>query len=164
MTIVKKNKKEQFWEVIAPEPFIIDSQVTDEQFISEMITASNADEITELIHEYLQGPRKSFIIYCAENELKKLFKKVGKGYSTKLEKNGKDWLLSVVDEENELIGRGEILPLGFKVENNEINLILEDHLSDFISRNDKGTARIKSLMYKMDMLKNQMNNGNTILS
>ena len=80
-------KKEQYWEVVAPEPFVIDTRVTDEQFISEMVSVSNSEEITDLIHSYLQGPTTTFIIHCSENELKKMFNISGTGYKTKMERD-----------------------------------------------------------------------------
>jgi len=157
-------KKEQYWEVVAPEPFVIDTRVTDEQFISEMVSVSNSEEITDLIHSYLQGPTTTFIIHCSENELKKMFNISGTGYKTKMERDGKNWCLSIIDKDNEVIGHGEILSLGVKVEKEHIKNLMIEHLADFVSKYDKGNARIKSLMYKMEYIKSKMNTGTTILS
>ncbi len=163
--VVKKNtKKPQYWEVIAPEPFVIDTTVTDEQFISEMVAVSKSSEITELIHSYLQRPTKTFIIYCSESELKKAFNVTEENFKLKIEKQDKDWLLSVMNKDGEFIGRGEIVNIGNKITKDKINPIMIEHMTDFISKYEKGNTRIKSLMYKMDYLKSKMTTGNTILS
>ena len=164
--VAKKKviKEEYFWEIVAPEPFIIDTEVSDEQFISEMVSVSNSEEITDLIHSYLQGPTKSFIVYCSEYELKKILNISGKGFKTKLEKDGPNWCISIIDDEGAAFGHGEVLKLPWEIDKSDVKDIMTDHLSDFVVRYDKGNTRIKSLMYKMEYIKSKMNTGSTVLS
>lgn len=161
---ILRKKRSYYWEVIAPEPFIIDSSVTDEQFISEMVSVSKTSEITELIHSYLQKPTRTFVVFCSENELKKIFNTKSENYKTMIEKQENGWLISVMNKENEFIGRGEIINLGEKMPKNEIEDAMNNHMYNFLERYTDGSSRIKSLMCKMELIKNKMNTTSTVLS
>lgn len=164
VTGVESKKNSCYWEIVAPEPFVIDPSITDEQFITEMVSVSKTSEITDLIHSYLQKPTKSFVVFCTENELKKIFNIENENYRIKIEKQENGWLISVINNSNEFIGRGEIINLGDRLPKDKLKPTMCEHMSDFINRYDKGNVRIKALMYKMELIKNKMSVTGTVLS
>lgn len=157
-----KKDKSYYWEVIVPEPFVIDAKVTDEQFISSMVSASRQSDVTEIIRQFLQMPTKTLITYCKESELKDLFCYEHQDYKCKLEKHENGWMLSVLSKDDEFIGRGEIYKLGDKITKDKIQPALQLHMIDFVNRYEKGNDRIKSLMCKMEILKNKIKTSNVL--
>ena len=157
-------EKSCYWEVNVPEPFILDTKVSDEKFMSDMISVANAEEVSDLIHTNLQKPTSSFVIFCKEKELKKLFSISCVDFKFKLEKNGAYWLISVIDKNNDLIGRGEISKLGDKIALDKVKSTILSHMTGFSDKYQKGTVRLQNIIYKMELLKSQINVNKTILS
>lgn len=161
---VSARNKEIYWEIIAPEPFIIDSDISDEQFITEMISVSKTSQISDLIHSHFQKPTKSFVVCCSEKELKKLLSVTSNTFKSKIEKQKNGWLFFILDENNEFIGRGEVIKLGEMIPKDKFDIILESHMQIFMNKYETGTRRIKSLMFKMESIKNKITSGGKILS
>lgn len=165
MGAIKTNKNKQvYWEVYAPEPFIIDPAITDEQVISNMISASHQSEISEVLHSLMQRPMKTFIIFCSENELKKLFSFKCNGYKCKIENYPEGLLISITNDDDEFIGRGEIIKLGRKINKSKVKIEISNHMSDFINKHKIGDGRIKSIMFKMETIKNKMSADSIVLN
>lgn len=158
------ENKALYWEVVAPEPFIIDKSITDEKFISEMVSVSKTSEITELIQSFLQKPTKTFILFCSTNELKNIFNVSYDNCNIKIERQKNGWLIAVTDKCNEIIGRGEIILIGDKFNKKNVLKFMKNHMSEFLDKYKIGNERIKSLMYKMEIIKTKFNSNANVLS
>jgi len=77
--------------------------------------------------------------------------------------------MAVIDNCNEIIGRGEIISMGNKFnKKNATKFIqnhmneLQNHMNEFMEKHRKGNERIKSLMYKMEIIKTKINSTNIL--
>jgi len=151
-----KNKIFYYWEVVAPEPFVIDEDVTDENFISEIIDVSNQSHLTEFLRDNIQKPTNSFVIYCQESELKKMIPSNNDEYKYKMKKFDAGWVILIFDKSNESVGKGEIIKLGRKLPKNKTKLEIIKHMENFTTKLNNGNSRLKSLMVKVEMIKTKI--------
>ncbi len=156
----KKNKEDsvkKYWEVIAPEPFILDPEIVDEEFISDVVSMENDDDITEYVTNSLHQPNTTFIIFCSKNELYKKFCGECEKFVYAIKDYNGTLILVVEDKKSkEPIGRGEIIPLGNKVSLELATEFMDSHFEDFYDRFEKGKKRVDTLMYKIKSLRIQM--------
>ena len=150
------DKKAAFWEIIVPEPFILDAEISEEEFISKMVSTITQEEMSNVVFDCLQRPNNTFVIYCAEKELPKIFNFDGYTYKCKIEKFDNHILLEVRDKENEYIGRGEIVKIGEKTPKDKARALLTSHMKDFVKKFEKGSRRMDAIRCKMKLLKGGM--------
>ena len=148
--------KSLFWEIVVPEPFILDSEISEDEFISKMVSANNQDEISNVVFDCLQRPVNTFVIYCAEKDLPKIFNFDGYYYKCKVEKYDKHILLEVRNIDNEYVGRWEIIKIGEKISQTKARDQLVKHMKNFIYNFECGNKRMETIMSKMKMLKHQI--------
>ena len=156
----KKNKEDsvkKYWEIIAPEPFILDPEVKDEEFISDVASIEKDEDVTNYVTNSLHLPNKSFIIFCSKDELFKTFTGKYEKYTYKISEYNEALIIVVSDLKDEPIGRGEIIPLGGKLSLEMASGFMEEHMSNFYDRFKAGQKRIDTIMYKIKMLRSQMN-------
>lgn len=145
-----------FWQVILPEPFILDKAVSDSQFISLIISANTENDVSNAILGTLQKPNRLFLIHCAETELKKIFTFKHKNIKMSIEKDGDIYLIHVENKENQIIGRGEIIPLVSFIETDHVKNVLKKSIVDFDKRFTEGAERMNSLLDKAKLMKTQI--------
>ena len=109
------------------------------------------------VTECLQPPSRSYLLYCSIQELKKLFTFKTKEFDCKLENYNDTLIISIISKKGDYIGRGEIVPLGDKFTKLSIKAGFDKHMKDFLIRYAKGTTRLNSIMYKIKVVRDQMN-------
>jgi len=150
------DAKSLFWEIVVPEPFILDAEVSEEDFITKMVSTTTQDEMSNVVFDCLQRPNHTFVICCAEKELPKIFNFDGYTYKCKIEKFDDHILLEVRDINNEYIGRGEIVKIGEKIPKNKARNQLAFHMKDFVEKFESGSKRMDAIKCKMQLLKGKM--------
>ena len=157
------SKTKKYWEVLTPEPFILDENINDEDVISGLLLAKSQDEMSEVLFNFLRQPTKTFVLYCTENELKKAFEFNAANYQCKLEMIEDAFIISIKAKNGNLIGRGEVIPLGDKLNFEEAKDSLANHMVDFLQQFETGNDRLNKIMCKIKMVQAQCNSANSKL-
>ncbi len=158
------SKTKKYWEVLTPEPFIIDESINDEDVISGLLLTKSQEEMSEALFNFLRQPTKTFVLYCSESDLKKTFDFDAANYKSRLENFDGAFVISIKTSDGSLIGRGEVIPLGDKLNFDEAKDNLANHMADFVQQFNEGNKRLNNIMCKIKMVQTQVNNSSKMFS
>ncbi len=158
-----KNKS-YFWEIVPPEPYVLDNELTDDEFIAKIVGITDLNNIHDIILNFVQKPTNSFIVNCKEKDIKDMFPiKCGK-LKIELEYMDDDSVYAITVKEDvggNIVGRGEVVRLGNLVEN--VSIIKDEvtkHMESFDAKVAMGTKRMNDLIYKVKVINSQMASSN----
>lgn len=160
-----QKSKTYYWEIIPPEPYVLDNEVSDDEFISKIVGITDLNNIHDIILNFVQKPTNSFIVNCKEKDILELFPiKCGK-LTIQLEQLDDSAVYAIIvrDESGEsIVGRGEIVRLGSLVEISTIKSQIVKHMKTFDDKVDIGNKRMNSLIYKVKVINAQMASANLL--
>ncbi len=158
-----KNKS-YFWEIVPPEPYVLDNEISDDEFISKIVGINDLNNIHDIILNFVQKPTNSFIINCKEKDIKDMFPIKSGKLNLELEYMDDDSVYAITVKENvggNIVGRGEIVRLGDLVEDiATVKLGVTEHMKSFDSKVAIGTKRMNDLIYKVKVINSQMASSN----
>jgi hypothetical protein len=157
------NKKE-LWEILAPEPLVIDPEMKEEYLLSNMLKITQENQMNDFVTECLQQPELRYVVSCSEKELHEYFNAVIDGMTYTIvdningEYNSNCMILAITNSKQKVIGRGIITRLGNKITMDRMKEDLALHMKTFKNRHKEGSKRLDSLMFKIKMVKQQLSN------
>ena len=152
----------KYWEVMLPEPLVIDASIKDEEFITGVL--SNTENAPSVIVEAMQQPTKGFVLLCAEEDLKSIFEKTFDEYISTLEKMESCYMISICDQSGDMVGRGQINRLGTKLTKEKSELLYDVHMEEFHDKWIVGKKRLDRLMFQVKNVMNNVEAGKTFIS
>jgi hypothetical protein len=160
----KFSNKKELWEIMAPEPLIIDPEVKEEFLLSNMLKINHEKQMNSFITDCLTQPEIRYIVYCSEKEIYERFncKMDDVVYlimdNVNGEYNDDNKILAITDGKENVIGRGVITRLGNKITMDQMEANLSNHMKNFKNRHKIGTKRLDTIMFKIKMVKKQLSN------
>ncbi len=158
------SKKNELWEILMPEPFVIDPNLKDEDLITYMIEIDNENDMHNFITDALQQPTKIIVVSCSEQDIYDYFNSDYDTFKYVAVKKENRIIITVTDKTGNYIGRGEVIKLGKKIMLDGMSEVLGEHMDDFAARYYKGAKRMDGIMFKLKMVKKQLATGTSQLS
>lgn len=142
------------WEITLPIPLVLSASISDEDIISEMASAVSEMDVTSIFSSAFETAGKTFIVSCTEDELFDLLAlEESSKYNIEVQTYDDMFIIVVVDDNDNVIGRGEICLAGKKVKKETFRKEFLDNFIDFQERFDKGQKRMNNLVYKLKALR-----------
>jgi hypothetical protein len=154
----KYSKKKELWEFIIPEPFSIDPILREEDLIQTMSNFSSQEEMNGFLFECLAPPEKRILLSASEYEIfnEGIFNIENENISIDLVKDEQKFVIVVKNEDNEILGRGELSKVGKKRTTKEAKEIFSNDMQGFIEKYEEGMAKIESLVFHAQSLQNNL--------
>jgi len=141
--------KKKKWQILLPQPFVLDETITDEMIIDKLTDATDENEIASVFSSALQNPIEGYIVTCTEDELFDLLTTDVKDVEIEIQKYDDILMIMVNDLKGNLIGRGEITEACKTVSNDFLQNKFKENLSSFKNKYDEGTKRMNNLTYTL---------------
>ena len=138
------------WEVIMPEPYVLDTAIADEDIISEISSVKDDKSVAAVFSSALQAPTVSFIVTCTEEELGILFARQTDEYDCVMDEDNGVYILSILNKKGEFLGRGEISELGERITVQKLKTEFNKHMKVFFKKYKVGENRLGNLLYKLN--------------
>ena len=147
------SKIEQ-WEITLPVPLVISEDISDEDIIGEMTSATTDAEISAIISSAFKGSDKAYIVSCAREDLPELMSLDSDDYIVELEEYNDMYVVMILDLGGNVVGRGEIFRAGKKVTKDKFHQEFDKSIKEFDKAFKNGQKRMNNLVYKLKTIRN----------
>jgi len=150
------REKTSLWEVVIPEPFILDDSIKDEELVVSMAAFESEEELNDFVIDSLQVPTRTMVVSSSEKDLFDYFNKDYGELKYSTVENDHQTLIVVKDKKDNFLGRGEIIRLGKKMMVDKMKDNFTCEMSDFIKRYNSGNTRLANLTVKAEIIKSKI--------
>jgi hypothetical protein len=158
-----KIEKKELWEIIIPEPFILDPEIKEDFILANILKLEKEDQINEFMFTCLYPPSRRFVVFCTEKDVLKLFSNRNKlKLRYEIKETGEagcyegDKIIIVKDDTDNIIGRGVVNKLGSQIDFNELKITFSDHMKSFRERYLSGKKKIDVILFKIKSAKSRI--------